>query len=331
MSLETAGYILVGLIGALVAASEILSRYRDDPWSAVKSKSGLFYLVFNAAVSMGVFYLIRDVFPLRDIPRASQTPQHFFSDVFLAGAAAMAILRTSFLTVQVNGKDVQIGLAAVIDIFRTTIDRDVDRLRAGPRAQQVADIMKNISFERASTALTSTAMSLMQNVSAEEKAQVTQRVAALASQTDRTDEGKALDLGLILAGTVGFSNLHAAVNVTRDSITTATTRSAIVEDAIKRLSHEAVLMELPITCLSMSTELLPEDQGILREQIAGLVAENNLTERVKAINAALLLAHLVGEESFRSAVNLLESGKKPTVAQAKGAPVPAPTTSAPPT
>ena len=178
------GYFAVGVIGLIVALSELLSRYRDAPWDAAKSKAGWAYLVFNAGVSLLAFYLIREVFPLRDAATAANANlklRHLVIDVLLAGASAMAILRSSFFAVRVGDKDVQIGLAAVIDVFRNTIDRDVDRLRAGPRSEKVAEIMKQISFERAYQPLTSVTLNLLQNVSADERAQVEQKVAALAS------------------------------------------------------------------------------------------------------------------------------------------------------
>lgn len=308
---EWIGYALTAAIGGLVAASEIVSRYRDDPWAATTSRGGVFYMAFNMLVSIGVFYLIRDVFPIRDGLKETWTVPDFFIDVFLAGAAAMAVLRTSFLSVRIDDKDVQIGIAAVVEIFRNTIDRDVDRLRAGPRAKKVADTMKQVSFDRAQSTLTSVALNLMQNVSADERATIEQRVSALANESDRPDESKALELGLILAGTIGFNNLESAVDVVRDSISTAMTRRKVVENAIAALPTKTILQELPVTCLSISRALSPDEQEALRIQIEGLVENQDVSERVKAINVALLLAHLVGEESFKSAVALLDASDVP--------------------
>lgn len=307
---EWTGYLLTGLIGGVVAVSEIVSRYRDDPWAASTSRGGVIYVLFNAAVSLGVFYLIRDVFPVRDDPRSEWTLQQFFLDVFLAGGAALAVMRTSFMTVRVNDKDVQVGLAAIVEIFRNTIDRDVDRLRAGPRSMEVAKTMNQVSFDRAQSTLTSVSLNLMQNISAEERATIEQKIAALANQTDRPDESKAIELGLILAGSIGFKNLESSVEIVRDSITTAMTRRAVVEDAISTLDSATVISELPITCLSISTALTPDGQDKLRDQIDNLMASEDISVRVKAINVALLLAHLVGEENFKTAVALLKSSKK---------------------
>lgn len=265
----------------------------------------------NAVVSIGVFYLIRNILDFQDAPDAGKELQRFASDILIAGASAMAILRTSLMTIHVNGKDVQIGLAAVIEVYRSAVDRDVDRLRAGPRTTDVSAIMNQISFERARGTLSSAAMSAMQNVSAEERAQIEQRVSALANQTDRSDQSKAQELGLILAGVIGFKNLRTIVENNRDSISTAMTRTAIVDSAIEQLDSATILNELPVTCLLLSP-LQSEDQEALKLQLDSLKAEPGLSDRVKTINVALLLAHFVGEESFKSAVALLDENSPAT-------------------
>lgn len=307
-------YVAVSLLAVIVAASELVSRYRDDPVQATTSRSGVIYILINVGVSIGVFYLIRNVLELRDPPAAGKEFQRLVWDVFLAGASAMVILRTSLMTIHVNGKDVQIGLAAVIDVFRSAVDRDVDRLRAGPRTTDVSEIMKQISFVRARGTLTSVALSAMQNVNAEERAQIEQRVAALANQSDRSDASKAQELGLILAGIVGFKNLRTMVNNNRDSISTALTRTAVVDKAVEKLDTDVILKELPVICLLLSPQD-PESQKSLEGQIQKLIEEPDKTEHTKSIGVALLLAHFVGEESFNSAVALLDKtpdSQKPT-------------------
>jgi hypothetical protein len=147
-------------------------------------------------------------------------------------------------------------------------------------------------------------LNLLQNVDVEERVNVEQQVDLLASQTGRTDEGKALELGLILAGTVGFSVLESAAKQQKANIAIGTPRSELVSEAVSRLAPHAILTELPTTCFVLATTLSGEDQRVLSEQIDQL-NETTLTEQVKAINAGLLLLHVVGEENFMAAVNLL--------------------------
>lgn len=301
-------YFFTGVIGAIVAISEIVSRYRDDPLDATTSRAGVAYILINVGVSACVLFLIRDVFAALGTPDPGAEFQQTVTYILVAGASAMAILRTSLMTVHVYGNDIQVGLAAIIDVFRVAVDRDVDRLRAGPRAKNVAKTMDNVSFERARTTLTSAALSSMQNVSADERAQIEQRIAAIAQQADRSDSSKAIELGLILGSVVGFENLETLVSLHRDSLMTANMRSEVVEQALSRLEPEVILKELPVTCLSFSPQSDAEQQE-LRDQIDALIASQDLSEKVKAINTALILAHFVGTQSFESAVDLLVAAR----------------------
>jgi len=46
-------------LGGLVGASELISRYKDDPVAALKAWSGILYVAINSAASMGALGLIR--------------------------------------------------------------------------------------------------------------------------------------------------------------------------------------------------------------------------------------------------------------------------------
>ena len=53
------GYAGLGaFVGVVVGAVEILQRYRDAPFRAVCNGWGAGYLVLNAAVSYGAFWLL---------------------------------------------------------------------------------------------------------------------------------------------------------------------------------------------------------------------------------------------------------------------------------
>ena len=40
-------WVAVALLGGVVGASELLSRYKDDPWAAVRSWPARFYIAIN--------------------------------------------------------------------------------------------------------------------------------------------------------------------------------------------------------------------------------------------------------------------------------------------
>ena len=295
-------YLAVAALGLLAAVGELWSRYKDDPFDALTSWGAILYMLFNMTVSVLAFFLLREVFPLRE-PNPV-TLSNLVLDVSIAGISAMAFFRSSIFSVRIDDKEVPVGPAALIDIFRTVLDRDIDRVRAGPRATNVADIMANVSFSRAYLPLTSTALNLLQNVSPDERLRVEEKVLALANQTGRNEESKALELGLILAGTVGFDVLKAARDTLKNHIMTGTSRTELVKKAVQTLGPDVVLTQLPKTCLALDSNLSEEDQAALGD----VLADNDLEDdppHIKAVHAGFLLTHYLGEQVFEAAVDLL--------------------------
>jgi hypothetical protein len=297
-------YLAAGAIGLISAFSEIVSRYRDEPWNAASSRAAFIYIAFNAGISMLAFYLIREVFPIRGDNTDLTSIQQLVTDVLLAGVAAMAFLRSSIFTARVGDKDVPVGPAAIIDVFREVIDRDVDRVRAKPRAESVSKIMADVSFSRAYVPLTSTALNLLQNVSVEERSRVEEKVLALVNQGGRNEDNKSLELGLILAGTVGFDVLQAATETLKKHISSSTSRTDLVKKAVQTLGADVVLTQLPKTCLALDSNLSDEEQVNLASELTVNMNQDD-PRHIKAVHAGFLLTHYLGEGVFDSAVDLL--------------------------
>lgn len=51
-------WIAVAVLGGVVGASELISRYKDDPGAAIKSRPAVFYIVINSAASVAALGLI---------------------------------------------------------------------------------------------------------------------------------------------------------------------------------------------------------------------------------------------------------------------------------
>jgi hypothetical protein len=302
-------YLAAAAIGGGAALGELVSRYKDAPFDAATSTAGLIYIAFNAGVSFLAIYLIRVVFPMQGDPTPLEVAT-LVTDVLIARVGAMAALRSSVVTVKSGGADVPIGFAAIVEIFRTALDRDVDRVRAAPRARLVGDAMQDVSFVRCFEALTSVCVSLLQNMPADEAAALRQRVGALANQTGRTDRDKALELGLILAGSVGFPVLEEAKKILLKDITAGRSRSETVAALIARLQPEQALIDLPTVSLALNPSVPTESQAALRDQIEAIrMADVSL--RAKTITVGLLLANVVGEDALSAAVTLIARDGRP--------------------
>jgi hypothetical protein len=211
-------YLVAGALGAVVGASELISRFRDAPDRALRTGSAWLYILLNASASLVAYSLVRAIPTLNTLIGGSEDgPSKQLMQALAAGISAMALFRSSLFTIRVGNTDIGIGPAAFLQILLVAADRATDRARAQPRAQAVQGIMGGISFSRAKEALPSLCFGLMQGLTTEE--QVTFGVAVKALEaSDMEDTFKANSLGLSLMNLVGEKVLREAVTMLRGDI-----------------------------------------------------------------------------------------------------------------
>jgi len=212
-------FALTGLFGALVGITELISRYKDAPFLAISNPPALLYIFLNFLLSVSALYCIQvfEWFPPSD---TGNQQTHTIMQVLLAGFGAMAFFRSSIFTVRVGDTDVGVGPSGLAQIVLDAADRAIDRNRAKPRAEAVADIMASVDFDKASHALPTYCFALMQNVSPEEQQMVARQVEALKN-ANMNDKVKCLSLGLLLMNLAGESLLKAAVETLGSNIEAA--------------------------------------------------------------------------------------------------------------
>jgi hypothetical protein len=161
------GVVLSAAFGGATGASEIISRYRDEPLSAVVNKYGLIYLILNALLGAAAFGLLTH-YADQLLPA---TKSDWLLRAIMSGFGAMVIVRSKlFIFHSEDGKDYPIGPAIVIETFLRMLDRKIDRYRASRRQQRVFTAMSSVlDFERSADYLTASLLSF-QNLSPEEKA-----------------------------------------------------------------------------------------------------------------------------------------------------------------
>jgi hypothetical protein len=191
----------VAVLGGVVGASELISRYKDNPWAAIKSWPAIFYVAINCAASVGALGLIHTT--------------HWFeksrwTQILMAGVSAMAFFRSSLFVVRAGDRDVGVGPSGFLQIFLTAADRAVDRKRAAVRSDAVAEVMKGIDFNKAIKALPPYCVGLMQNVSPEDQQMLNRALEAL-DKREAERSVKALLLGIELINVVGVDVLTTAV------------------------------------------------------------------------------------------------------------------------
>ncbi|MGB5723262.1 MAG: hypothetical protein WBM39_02515 [Parasphingorhabdus sp.] len=210
-----ADYLIVASFGAFLGLSELLARYRDEPWLAVINWSGGLYVGINTLASLGALFVI-NVFEVDfGVDQASSNGlyQLRVSLLIAAGFGAMAIFRSSIFTFRVGDRDLPAGPALILQILLDVADRAVDRKRAFARSKLVADKMKDVDFDKAKLALPTYSMALMQNVTSEEQSAIRTQVDALDASLSGIDKSvSSLILGLLILNVIGEEVLESAVD-----------------------------------------------------------------------------------------------------------------------
>lgn len=209
---------IVFALGLVVGTAELFSRYRDDPVRALASLPGIFYVALNAGAAVLALALVRTLgWTFGASGTATGEDAVRWTQVLVAGFGAMALFRSSLLTVRVGDQDVAVGPSSLLQIVFDAADRGVDRARAAARSRAVSRLLRDISFDKAHTVLPAYCIALMQNVP-EDDAQALERRVAAISAIDMADDVRSLLLGLNLLNVVGEEVLTSALDALREDI-----------------------------------------------------------------------------------------------------------------
>src|SRR5260370_23934615 len=96
MDLIRLDWTVVAVVGGVVGASELISRYKDNPWAAIKNWPAIFYIAINCAASVGALGLIHAY---------GWFGQSRWTQILMAGGSAPAFLRGSPFVVRGGGRD----------------------------------------------------------------------------------------------------------------------------------------------------------------------------------------------------------------------------------
>ena len=180
----------------------------------IASVPALLYVALNIALTGGALLTIR-IFGFEFGQPAGSERRYI--QVLIAGFGAMALFRSSLMVYRVGDRDISVGLASVLDIFRGALDRAVDRRQAARRAPIVEELMGGVSFLEARIPLPTITIALTQNLSNEAQTRILDRANILAA-SKLSDRARAIALGLALMNAVGEDVVRKAVGILKDEI-----------------------------------------------------------------------------------------------------------------
>lgn len=308
--------LAVAGFGAAVGSSEILARYRDAPFTALRTVWARVYIIANAVASLAAYVLIVQF-------DAFGGTQKQLVQALVAGFGAMVFFRSALFTVKVGETDVAVGPALFFQILLTATDRQCDRERAEPRSELVAEIMKGVSFERARDALPSFCFELMQNVPPAEQQQFRQVVDALSSSSMR-ENVKVLNLGLMLINVVGNQVLRAAVRTLGEKIQGPAGLEIPVLTLLQKADFDKAFPLLVDLAFVMSRFGSDDDRKMAREaviaEISPLIQQRDIDNGTKMTFLGLSLQQRVGDAVLITALAQIADGLKRAEPSADGSP-----------
>jgi len=297
---------LVIALGAGVGASEILSRYRDAPARALANQFGVAYVLVNG-IAAGAALGLLHVFDVRfGMDPASDRLR--WVRVLAAGTAAMAVLRSSLFTVRAGNEDIRVGGDAFLNVLLRAIDDAIDRKRAVTVLRKASEQMAAVSFVDAAKNLPGHCFAAMRSLSVVDQNLFAADLEKLrASSAD--DSVKARQLGVLLIKLVGEEVFVSAVKELGDEIKHRPPAAATIMAGV---SFEKALPVLPENCYLQHPEDIPEEaKAWLAGELLDLRAMTDIDDSVKALRLGLLLTEVVGEDTLKSAVDVLGDRIRP--------------------
>ena len=200
-------YLLAISIGVVTAFAELLTRYNYDYKSIWVIRISWIYLGINGFAGVIAYFAITEFNLLagKEWVRA-----------IVAGSSAMLVLRSSFINIKNNDKQLDIGLASILQIFLQAANRGFSQGRSINRLDKL-DFMTNVDFDKAKKILPELCFISMKDLSDEEKKIITDKISNVDLDSG-LNANKSLILGVILADITDINMLKKAIEKLGDSI-----------------------------------------------------------------------------------------------------------------
>lgn len=204
--------VLAVIFGAMVGASEIISRYRDEPYRATFSPPGRIYMLLNGLISLAAYVLLVKY-------RASILPalgtDNLLTSV-VAGFGAMMFMRSKLFNFRTEGgENFSVGPDAVLSTFLSSVNRRVDRFLSAIRQEMVYQEAVTILKPQNAPKFLEIYLTAYQNIPAEEKKEMADDIKAVLDRTDLDDQLKLMAISFGFMNIGGYKNFKALMALLR--------------------------------------------------------------------------------------------------------------------
>lgn len=141
MNLELEWMVLAFAIGAIIALSELLSRYSWKIKVIVSSCGGWLYMALNGSTAILVYCASVEWEFYAGLEGKSE-----FWRTIVVSFLAMAVLRSSFFNVKIGNREFGAGFSAFIDIFKGYAERSLDQSVAQKHLEAITPLVCELTY-----------------------------------------------------------------------------------------------------------------------------------------------------------------------------------------
>ncbi|MCM3869552.1 MAG: hypothetical protein ND895_02480 [Pyrinomonadaceae bacterium] len=195
--------VLAVIFGAMVGASEIISRYRDEPYRATFSPPGRIYMLLNGLISLAA-YVVLVKYRANVLPALGS--DNLMTSV-VAGFGAMVFMRSKLFNFRTEGgENFSVGPDAVLSTFLSSVNRRIDRFLSAIRQEMVYQEVVAVLKPQNAPKFLEIFLTAYQSIPAEEKKELADDIKAVLDRKDLDDQLK------LMAISFGFMNIGGYKN-----------------------------------------------------------------------------------------------------------------------
>lgn len=189
----------------LVAAAELMSKFRDEPYAIFKHPATWLYLVFNGLLALSCLFI------LVKTAMFGVSEADYVKAGLTAGLGSVVIMRSKFLKLTIGDKETAIGPEIIVNVFLETLETKIDRERGLHRKKLVERQMSDINFFKARRYVETVLTTALQTKSKESIDKLMNAINDIAvSELDDID--KSLALGFVILDFTGEEFLREIFN-----------------------------------------------------------------------------------------------------------------------
>jgi len=226
-------YFLISFtVGCIVALSELLGRYSWSLSDILRSAAGRAYLMLNGAISLIAYLAALDWKLGLGLEGRSEIWR-----VLLVSISAMAVIRSAFLNVKVDGKEVSAGFALIFDIFVRRSERVLDQELTEKMWLEITPIIKGMSYKETHSHLMVLSKGALRSISKEEEEALEQALSKI-DRLEVDDSTKMQLLAMLLVHKTSISLFKTlAAQVKEQNLTENKLAKDSVADKLSKLKQ----------------------------------------------------------------------------------------------